>query len=323
MRRIRCVEFAPLDRLVVEEVAPIEPGPGQVTVSVRAAGVNYVDGLIVEGRYQIKPPLPFTPGMEIAGVVRAVGADVDTVTVGDAVFGMCGFGGFASEVCLPAISLVAVPEALSFGQAATLIQSYATALYALARRASVEPGEWVLVLGAGGGVGLAAIDVACSLGARVIAAASTEEKLDAARSAGAEAAIAYEDEDVKVLARELSGGGVDVVVDPVGGRHAEPALRSLRVGGRYLVIGFAAGDIPRLPANQILLNNRSVLGVDWGAWSFQQPQAFRSLLDELVGLVSTGALRPTEPTAHPLEDAALVLDALEHRRLTGKAVLTP
>jgi NADPH:quinone reductase len=215
------------------------------------------------------------------------------------------------------------PTALSYGQAAALVQSYGTMLFSLTRRTQVAAGEWVLVLGAGGGIGLAAVDVARHLGARVIAAASTEEKLAAARAAGAEATIAYETEDLKGRAREISDGGVDVVVDPVGDHFADPALRALRWMGRYLVIGFAGGEIPRLPANQVLLNNRTVLGVDWGAWTMRDPEGNQVLLSQLMELAGSGALSPVEPTEYPLDDVVRALTDLQERKVAGKVVLVP
>jgi NADPH2:quinone reductase len=323
MRAVVCKEFAPIDQLVLEDRPDPEPGPGQVVVAVRAAGVNYVDGLFVQGRYQIKPPLPFTPGGEVAGDVVAVGDGVEQPAVGDRVLAMPWLGGFASHVVLPAASVVPIPGDLGYGQAAGLVQSYGTMLFSLTRRTHLAEGEWVLVLGAGGGVGLAAIDVARHLGAHVIAAASTPEKLAAAQAAGAEATIDYEREDLKARARELSGGGVDVVVDPVGDKHAEPALRALRWMGRYLVIGFAGGDIPQLPANQVLLNNRSVVGVDWGAWTGRDPDGNRALLAELMDLAGAGALHPVQPTEYPLDDVARALTDLQERRVGGKVVLLP
>jgi NADPH2:quinone reductase len=203
------------------------------------------------------------------------------------------------------------------------VQSYGTAMFSLTRRTTVREGEWVLVLGGGGGIGLAMIDVARALGAHVVAAASSQAKLDAALAAGAEATIAYESEDLKVRARELSGGGVDVVVDPVGGAHAEPALRALRFMGRYVVIGFASGEIPRLPANQVLLNNRTVVGVDWGAWTMQAPQENRAMLADLLEMVEDERLHPVEPAERPLDDVREVLADLEGRAVTGKVVLVP
>jgi NADPH2:quinone reductase len=241
------------------------------------------------------------------------------------VLALCWFGGYASHVVVPASSVVPVPDGVGDGQAATLAQSYTTMLFALTRRTSVAAGEWVAVLGAGGGVGLAAIDVARALGARVVACASSPDKLAAASAAGAEATIAYEDAgvDLKAAIREATGGGADVVVDPVGGAKAEAALRALRWGGRYVVLGFASGSIPSLPANQILLNNRTVVGIDWGAWTMREAAANAELVAELVGMVAGGRLRPVEPVAYPLDDAVRCLSDLQGRRVTGKAVLVP
>jgi NADPH2:quinone reductase len=318
-----CQQLGPLSDIVIEDRQPLAPGPDEVVIDVRAAGVNYVDGLICQGRYQIRPPTPFVPGSEIAGDVAAVGAAVKGVARGDRVVAMTGFGGFADQVAVPAASVIAIPEVLSFGQAAALIQSYSTALFTLTRRTSVAPGEWVLVLGAGGGIGLACIDVAVALGAKVIAAASSPDKLDAAEEMGAVATIAYEDEDLKTRARELSGGGVDVVVDSVGGRHSEPALRATRWSGRFCVVGFASGTIPSLPLNQVLLNNRTMVGVDWGAWTFRDQEGYRALLDELMQMVGDGRLHPAVPTERPLVEASAAMEDLIERRVTGKVVLVP
>jgi len=323
MRVVVCNEFGPLDTLVVEERPDPEPGAGMVRIDVAAAGVNFVDGLICQGSYQLKPPVPFVPGSEVAGTVSAVGPGVTDWSVGDRVLVFCGLGGFATQIVAPALSLVAVPDVLDLDRAAALILSYCTMLFTLTRRTRVAPGEWVLVLGAGGGIGLAAVDVATALGARVIAAASTEDKLGAAVAMGAEATIAYEEEDLKIRARELSEGGVDVVVDPVGGRHAEPALRATRHLGRFCVIGFAAGTIPSIPANQVLLNNRTVVGVDWGGWTFKDPLGSLALIDELMEMVADGRLHPTGPTTRPLAEASAVMAGLIDRTVTGKVVLTP
>ena len=323
MRAVVCQQLGPLNDLVIEDRQPLAPGPDEAVIDVRAAGVNYVDGLICQGGYQIKPPTPFVPGSEIAGEVAAVGAAVRGVVVGDRVIAMTGFGGFADQAAVPAASLVAIPENLTFGQAAALIQSYSTALFTMTRRTSVAPDEWVLVLGAGGGIGLACIDVALALGAHVIAAASSPDKLAAASEMGAEATIAYEDEDLKTRARELSGGGVDVVVDAVGGRHSEPALRATRWSGRFCVVGFASGTIPSLPLNQVLLNNRTLVGVDWGAWTFRDQGGYRGLLDELMAMVGDGRLHPPIPAERPLVEAAGAMEDLIERRVTGKVVLVP
>ncbi|MHB8328320.1 MAG: NADPH:quinone oxidoreductase family protein [Acidimicrobiales bacterium] len=323
MRAVVCRELGPLDNVVVEERDPPVPGPGHAVVDVRAAGVNYVDGLICQGRYQMRPATPFVPGGEIAGQVRAVGEDVSGVEVGDRVMAMTGFGAFAEQVSVPAASLEPIPAGLGFGQAAAFTQSYCTAWFALARRAALSEGEWVLVLGAGGGIGLASVDVAVALGAHVIAAASTEEKLSAARAMGAQATIAYEDHDLKALARELSGGGVDVVVDPVGGRHSELALRATRRFGRFCVVGFASGPIASVPLNHVLLNNRTVIGVDWGAWAFSDAGANRALLGDLLGMVRQRRLHPTVPAERRMEDAAAVMTGFIDRSVVGKVVLVP
>jgi NADPH2:quinone reductase len=322
MRAVLCRELGPPENLTVEEVPDPEPGEDQVRIRIEAAGVNYADGLMVRGGYQIKMPLPFTPGMELAGTVDAVGAGVDAPVVGDRVMAM-GFGAFAEKVVVDASSVRAVPASLSAVTAASITQSYGTGLFALDRRAQLMPGEILLVLGGGGGVGAAAIDLGVALGARVIGAASTEEKRQGCLDAGASAVIDYTTEDLKERARELSDGGVDVVYDPVGGDLAEPALRALRDFGRYLVIGFAAGSIPQLPSNQILLRNRSVVGVDWGAWAMGNAADGAALMAELLAMVADGRLAPAQPTEYPLEQAGQVLADLHGRRLVGKAVLVP
>jgi NADPH2:quinone reductase len=323
MRRLVCRSFGPLDQLSIDTSADPTPAAGEVLVAVHAAGVNFVDALLVQGLYQLKPPLPFTPGGEIAGEVIAVGAGVTAPAVGTRVVVSCGLGGFTDRLVAPAELARPLPDGLSFAQGAALVQSYATALFALTRRTELQAGARVLVLGAGGGVGLACVDVARHLGATVIAAASSAAKLDAARAAGAAETIDYASEDLKTRAREVSGGGIDVVVDPVGGAYAEPALRALRPFGRYLIVGFAAGQIPALKANLVLLQNRSAIGVDWGAWSFANPSDNAALLDEVFALAGSGALRPPAPTTFPLDQAAAALGALTTRQVAGKVVLLP
>ena len=286
-------------------------------------GVNYVDGLLCQGRYQLKPATPYVPGGELAGVVDAVGDDVISPAVGDRVMAMCGFGAFAEQVVVPAAALQRVPAGLGFAAAAAFIQSYSTAWFALTRRCHLDAGEWVLVLGAGGGVGLATVDVAVALGGRVIAAASSPEKLALATARGALSTIAYEEADLKTEARRLSDGGVDVVFDTVGGRHSEPALRALRPFGRLCVIGFASGDIPAVPLNQVLLNNRTVVGVDWGAFAIRDPAANAAILAELVDGVEAGRLHPTVPVERPFTEAVAVMTGLLDRTVAGKVVLVP
>ena len=323
MRVVVCRELGPLDGVVVEERPEPSPGPGQALVAVRAAGVNYVDGLICQGRYQMKPPTPYVPGGEIAGDVLAVGEGVDRISAGDRVLAMTGFGAFAEQVVLAEAALQRLPAAMSYGQGAAFVQSYSTAWFALAERARLAAGEWLLVLGAGGGIGLASVDVGIALGAKVLAAASSAAKLDAARALGAVAGIDYETEDLKARARELAGGGVDVVMDPVGGVHSEPALRALGRFGRLCVVGFAAGTIPSVPLNQVLLNNRTVVGVDWGAWAFSDAAANRALLERLLAMVDDGRLHPSAPAERPLDEAVAVMGELLARAVTGKVVLVP
>ncbi len=329
MRVVVCPQIGPVESLLVEERPDLVPGAGEVVVDVEAAGVNYVDALFVQGEYQIKPPTPFVPGGEVAGIVRAVGTGVDAVAPGDRVIATVGLGGFADQVRARPEQVVAIPPAMTATQAAVFVQSYSTAVYALERRARLQPGEWVLVLGAAGGVGRAAIDVALAVGAHVIAAASSAERLVACREAGAEATVDYGNEDLKTRARALAAeggstsGGVDVVVDPVGDALAEPALRALGTTGRYLVIGFAGGAIPSLPLNQVLLRNRQVLGIDWGAWMLGNPGEQRALLTEALDRVAAGRLHPPEPTVRPLAEAPRALADLLARRVTGKLALVP
>lgn len=325
MRKVVCTAYGPLDQLELHEGPDLAAGPDEVVVDVDAAGVNFVDALICEGRYQVKTPTPFTPGSEIAGTVTAVGADVAGIEVGARVLALPANGGYATQVALPATSVIAVPGPLSAGQAAGLVQSYGTMRYAYLHRSVITPGEWVAVLGAGGGIGLAAVDLAVAMGAQVVACASSEDKLALARSVGATATINYEAEgtDLKTAIREVTDGGADLVVDPVGGDKAEPALRSIRWGGRYLVLGFAAGEIPRVPLNQVLLNSRSVIGVEWGAWAMRNRSENASMIEDLLAMAASGQIHPVEPTARPLAEAPQVLADMQHRRVAGKVVLTP
>ena len=321
-----CHEVGPPSGLVVEETPDPVPGVGQVVLDVAAAGVNYVDALFVAGRYQIKPSLPFVPGSEIAGVVSALGpgAAEAGVAIGDRMLASVGLGGFAERAAVAADGLAPIPAVLDFAQAATFGQSYCTALYALRDRAGLQPGETVLVLGAGGGVGLAAIDVAQVLGGVPIAAASTVAKREAALEAGAVAAIDSTSASLKERARQLAGGtGIDVVLDPVGGDLAEPALRALGNGGRYLVVGFASGTIPALPLNQVLLRNRQVVGVDWGAWAMTNADEQRDLLDELLRAAGAGDLHPVSPATYPLPQVGDAIQSLLDRRVVGKVALLP
>ena len=324
MRAVICHELGPPDLLTVEEREDPQPDAGRVVVAVEAAGVNFVDGLFIAGTYQIKPPLPFTPGSEIAGRVVALGDGVTGYRVGDRVMATTGLGGYASHVVVPSASLCFLPDALDAPRAATFTQSFSTCLFALRDRAHAEPGQTVLVLGAGGGIGLAAVAVARALGCRVLGAASTGAKRTAALGAGADDAVDTTAGSLKDRAREWAGGtGVDIVVDPIGGATAEPALRALGDGGRYLVIGFASGSIPSIPLNQVLLRNRTVLGIDWGIWSMQHAGGQMELVADLLNLVSAGRLDPVRPATYPLDDVAAVLDDLLARRTVGKVALIP
>jgi NADPH2:quinone reductase len=325
MRRVILHEFGPYSNLVVEECDDPVAASDQVVVAIEAGGIGYVDTLCVHGTYQALPALPWVPGCELAGTVAAIGADVTRFAVGDRVLGTSFAASFQTHAVLREDELAPVPGNLTAGQAAGLVASYGTMLYAFTRRMTLAPGEWVAVLGAGGGVGLAATDLATSMGARVVACASSPEKLDLATRAGAEATVDYSDPalDLKLAIRERTGGGADVAVDPVGGPRAVQALRALRFDGRYVVVGFASGEIPDVPLNHVLLNDRTVIGIDWDLWARRRPAEHAALLAELFALAADGHIRPAEPTAYPLDQAARALDDLEQRRVAGKVVLTP
>ena len=324
MKAVVCHELgAPFDQLKVEERDAPPVGPGEVRVSVKAAGASFVDGLMAAGRYQFPMPPPYVPGGEAAGVIEEIGDGVTDWSVGDRVFASTMVGAFADSMVLRDRQLFRMPDGLDFGRAASFLQVYGTAWFAFRRRTIVRPGEVVLVTGAGGGVGLAAVDVARSLGARVIAVASTEEKRALAIAAGAEAAIDSSSEDIKVRARELTDGqGVDIVYDVVGGEVSEPSLRALKFDGRFCVVGFTGG-IAKVPLNLVLLNNRTVVGVEWGGWVMRSPAENRAMVEEVVDAISAGSLRPVAPVERPLEDAGAVLADLLERRAAGKIVLVP
>ncbi len=321
MRSLVIDELGPLENLhFVDRDIPMFSGG--VRIAVRACGVNYVDAIIIEGKYQIKPPTPYFPGGEIVGIVREVDESVTSVRVGDRVFAAVGVGGFSEEVVVPAHRLIPVSDTMSDGQAATFMQSYMTGWFALTRRAHVEAGRTMLVLGAGSGVGLAAVDIGVALGLQVIAAASTAEKREMAISRGAVAAIDVSKEDVKERAKEISGGGVDYLYDPVGGELGETCLRALGEDGQYIVIGFVGG-IPRLPANQVLLRNRRVTGVDWGAWVSTHQEENQKMLQEVFAAIEAGRLHPVEPVLFPLDKVVDALRALQSRTVAGKIALVP
>jgi len=322
VKAVLCKELGSVGDLVVADVPSPRAGPGQVAVSVRACGVNFPDVLLVQGKYQVKPPLPFSPGVEIAGVVKEVGAGVTHLKAGDSVAGAVPYGGFAEEVLAPAQNMVPVPADLDFRVAAAFTLTYGTSYHALVDRAGLQRGETLLVLGAAGGVGLAAVELGKLLGARVIAAASSEAKLATCERFGADEGINYEQEDLREALRRVSADkGIDVVYDPVGSRFAEPAVRSLAWRGRHLVIGFAGGEIPRIPLNLPLLMERSIVGVYWGAWSAREPAANRANLAKMLGWIVQGKLKPLVSKTFPLARAADALDELTSRRALGKIVL--
>ena len=322
MKAIICEQFGPVSDLRFVERDTAAVGAGDVRIAVTACGVNFVDGLFVQGKYQIKPPVPFVPGMEVVGRVVEIGSDVTTRAIDDRVFVNVGLGGYVSELVVGEARTVLLSDSITDGQAATFTQSYLTGWFALRERAQVQSGQSLLVLGAGGGVGLAAVDIGSSLGMRVIAVASTEEKRQLALSRGAEAVIDSTTEDVKERAKELGGGSVDVLYDPVGGDLGTTCLRALGDNGAYLVIGFVGG-IPNLPANQILLRNRRVIGVDWGGWALRNGERNEELTAQVLKEITAGRLNPVEPVAYPLAEAGRALTDLEERQVAGKAILVP
>jgi NADPH2:quinone reductase len=324
MKAIQCQEWGGPDKLRLVEVPLPEPKAGEVRLRVNAAGVNFPDALIIQKKYQMQPPLPFTPGSEVAGTVDALGAGVTNLKPGDRVIAFVGLGAFAEYVCAPAAQTIPIPAALSDEVAAAFTLTYATSHHALFDRAQLKAGETLLVLGAGGGVGLSAVELGKLAGARVIAAASTDEKLAAARAHGADELINYSSADLRDSVKTLTDGkGADVVYDPVGGAYSEPALRSLAWRGRFLVIGFANGEIPRIPLNLLLLKEVSAVGVFWGEFARREPAANRAMLNELFGWLVQGKLKPHVSHAYALSDTAQALQALLARRAVGKLVIRP
>ncbi|HEU5301169.1 MAG TPA: NADPH:quinone oxidoreductase family protein [Acidimicrobiia bacterium] len=322
-RAVRCREYGQLSNLVVESIELPDPGAGEVLVEVHAAAVNFPDVLIVANEYQIPAPLPFTPGSELAGVVATVGEGVDDLAPGDHVFGQVFVGAFAERIVMPAASLQRIPSGIDAASAAAFGVAYTTAYHSLRTIADVQPGNWVLVLGAAGGVGLAAVEVAAALGARVIAAASSPEKLEQCRAKGATEVIDYEREDLKNRSKDISGGGVDVVIDPVGGAYTEPALRATRWGGRYVIVGFAAGDIPKIPANLILLKGPIVRGFTLQGIAQFAPRERERDLAELFELLRTGAVRPHVSKVFGLDDVEQAMAEVAERKVIGKVVIDP
>ncbi len=318
-----CKGYGPPESLVVEEVDDPRAGDRQVVVDVMACAVNFPDVLIIQNLYQFQPPLPFSPGAEIAGVVSSVGSAVDGVQVGDRIFASPGWGGLAEKIAVDAGSLIPIPDGIDFAAASSFLYAYGTSHYALKDRGHLQPGETLVVLGAAGGVGLAAVELGALMGANVIAAASSDDKLELCREYGASTTINYATEDLKLRIRELTGGaGADLVYDPVGGPYSEPALRSTAWEGRFLVIGFAAGDIPAIPLNLALLKGCQIVGVFWGAFVGREPDRHRRNVEELVDWWRTGRLRPHVSSTYPLERAGEALRELVDRKAKGKIVVT-
>ena len=321
MRAVICKAYGPPESLVVEDVPAPVPAKGQVLIDVAASGVNFPDVLIIQNKYQLKPALPFSPGAEVAGRVAALGEGVTGLKIGDRVIASTAWGGFAEQVVADAIRLIPVPDGMPFTTASAFTLTYGTSHYALKDRAQLKPGESLLVLGAAGGVGLSAVEIGKVMGARVIAAASSADKLEICRQHGADEVIDYGREDLRERLKALAPNGVDVIYDPVGGAYSEPALRSIAWEGRFLVIGFAAGDIPKIPLNLTLLKGCQIVGVFWGSFITRSPEHNRANLQELMNWYLAGKIKPLVSKEYPLEQAAHALNDLAERKVKGKIVL--
>lgn len=314
--------YGPPDSVVIEEVPSPTPGKGEVKLRVRACGVNFPDVLMVAGKYQVRPELPFSPGAEMSGEVIELGEGVTGIDKGARVLCMVGYGGMAEEICVPAKAVVPIPEGMDFRTAAAVMLTYGTSYHALKQRASLQPGETLLVLGAAGGVGLAATELGALMGATVIAAASSAEKLELAKQHGATHLINYTEGSLKEQVKALTDGrGVDVIYDPVGGPLFDDCLRSLAWRGRLLVIGFASGEIPKAPANLPLLKGSSIVGVFWGAFTQHEPKAHEENMRELVGWFRSGELKPHIADVLPLDRAGDAMRILADRKAMGKVVV--
>jgi NADPH2:quinone reductase len=324
MKAVLCTHFGPPAELELADVAPPQAAAGEAVVRVKAAALNFFDCLIIAGKYQQKPPFPFSPVAEFAGVVESVGAGVTEVAPGDHVMTFMGWGAAREAIAVPAKQLVKLPESLDFERAAGLSITYGTSLYALRERAQLKPGETLAVLGASGGAGLACVELGKLMGARVIACASSDEKLAFARAHGADETVNYASEDLRDGLKRLGGEhGIDVVYDPVGGRYAEPAVRSLAWQGRYLVVGFTAGEIPKLPLNLVLLKGCDIRGVFWGSWSKREPQAQHALLTDVVRWAAADKLSAHVHAVFPLTEIATAMKLISDRKVMGKIVLRP
>jgi len=322
MKALVCRAYGPVDSLTLDEVADPKPVAGEVLVGVRACGVNFPDVLVVQGKYQFKPPPPFSPGGEVAGVVEAVGSGVTDVRPGDRVVALGTCGGMAEKFVADASKVIRMPDGVDFAEAACLSTAYGTTLHALRDRGQLRAGETLLVLGAAGGVGLSAVQIGKRMGARVIAAASSAEKLQTCKEHGADDLIDYSREDLKERVKALTGGaGADVVYDPVGGSYTEAALRATAWNGRLLVIGFAGGEIPRVPTNLTLLKGCSIVGVFWGMAMMREPARGRAQLEEMLGWMRDGSLQLHVHARYPLDRALDALRDIERRKVQGKAVV--
>jgi NADPH2:quinone reductase len=322
MRALVCKEYGPPESMLIEEHDDPVPGEGQILVDVAAAGINFPDVLSIAGKYQVKTPTPFVPGNEAAGVVSAVGPGVTQFAVGDKAIINCIGGAFAEKCVADVRACAPLPDDLSFEQGAGFSVTYGTSYHALKQSANLQPGETVLVLGAAGGVGITAVEIAKAMGARVIAAASSDEKLEFAVSAGADETINYSEVPLKETVKELTGGkGADVVYDPVGGELADQALRATAWHGRYLVIGFASGEIPKFPANIALLKEASIIGIWWGTWATKNPKLQIQNMMELAKLVAEGVLTPRVTESYALDDYVDAFKAITERRARGKVTL--
>ncbi|MDE2283164.1 MAG: NADPH:quinone oxidoreductase family protein [Hyphomicrobiales bacterium] len=324
MKAVLCTRFGGPDQLELADIPEPTAKAGEAIVRIKAAALNFFDMLIIAGKYQHKPPFPFSPAAEFAGVVQSVGAGVSDVAPGDRVTGWAGWGAARELIAAPATQLIKLPDALDFDRAAGLTVIYSTTLYGLRDRGQLKPGETLAVLGASGGTGLAAIEIGKVIGARVIACASSEEKLKFARAHGADETVNYATDDLRDALKRLGGArGIDVVYDPVGGAYAEPAVRSLGWEGRYLVIGFAAGEIPKIPLNLVLLKSCDIRGVLWGAWVYRDPKGQRAQMTDIVRWCAEGKLSAHVHATYPLAETAKALTAIADRKVMGKVVLHP
>lgn len=322
MKALVCNNFGPIDQLEIKEINDPSPEKNQVVIDVAYASVNFPDALIVQGLYQVKPPTPFTPGHELAGVISKVGAGVAEFKVGDRVVCTPGVGGFAEKVLVDKMKVLPLPAKMSMQQGASLTLTYGTSLHALKNCANLQPGQTLLVLGAAGGVGIAAIEIAKIMGARVIAAASSQDKLEFCKKSGADFLVNYETENLKEKIQEITAGnGVDVVYDAVGGKYSETALRSLAWRGKFLVVGFAAGEIPKIPLNLALLSERSIIGVFWGEWVRRNPDAHRLNMELLASWFNDKKISPPVSALFSLDNAKEAIKHLSSRKALGKVVV--